>query len=269
MFAKFVQGFKTTFQRHTVDKDDSKVWQEFQSWYASALGQQLASSEKQIMDKYLPDLFGYFLLQCGCPDIKSELKPGDWLKSSRVSTHYCLENKLNQGVSCQSCFERLPIKSDMIDIVVLPHVLEFSSEPHQVLREVERILIAEGHVIIIGFNPWSLWNVFRLFHFWTKHAPWNKSFIAASRVIDWLSLLGFEVIQRQGYFYKPPIQNEKLINKLNFFENLGKRIWPNLGAGYVLVARKRVETLTPIRPRWRTRRQVVTGGFETVNRNKM
>ena len=269
MFPRFAQGLKKKRHQQKLPHDDAKDWQQFQSWYTSALGERLAQSEKKILDKYLPDLFGYYLLQCGCPEIKVEKVAGNWLKSSRVSSHICLDYTLNQGVSCQSDLAHLPMKTDSLDIVVLPHVLEFSSTPHQVLREVERVLIAEGHVVILGFNPWSSWNIYRLFLFWTKQAPWNARFLAASRVIDWLSLLGFDVVHRQGYFYQPPVQSENLIKKMGFLEKIGHRFWPNFGAGYVLVARKRVLTLTPIRPRWQSRRQVIGKGLETINRNKM
>lgn len=268
MFPKFVQGLKKTFQQHQLSNDEIHDWQQFQSWYSSSLGKRLAKSEKQILDKYLPDLFGYYLLQCGCPEIKAEKVAGKWLKSSRVSSLYCLDYFTNQGVSLQGCLAQLPMKSDILDVVILPHVLEYSSEPHQVLREAERVLIAEGHVVILGFNPWSSWNIFRQFLFWTKQAPWNARFLTASRVMDWLALLGFDVVQRQGYFYKLPIQNDHINKKLNFLEKIGQRFWPNFGAGYVLVARKRVETLTPIRQRWRSKRQAVTSGLETTNRNK-
>jgi SAM-dependent methyltransferase len=161
------------------------------------------------------------------------------------------------------------MKADSLDIVVLPHVLEFSNTPHQVLREVERVLIAEGHVVILGFNPLSLWNLSRLFLFWKKQAPWNATFLSASRVMDWLALLGFDVIHRQGYFYRPPFQNTNFMTKMGFFEKIGHRIWPKLGAGYVLVARKRVETLTPIRERWRAKRKLLANGLESMNRNKL
>lgn len=269
MFPKFSQGIKKTFHQRPSESDDIQDWQQFQFWYTSSLGKRLAKSEKAILDKYLPDLFGYFLVQCGCPEIKNEDLAASWLKSSRVSTRYRLDYKQNQGVSCQSYFDQLPIKADSTDIVILPHVLEFSSNPHQVLREVERVLIAEGHVVILGFNPWSIWNICRLFLFWTKQAPWNAQFLTAYRITDWLALLGFDVVQRQGYFYKPPLQSEKISKKMGFLEKLGQRFWPNLGAGYVLIARKRVETLTPLRPKWRRHAQVVAGGLETINRNKM
>lgn len=269
MFPKFVQSLKKTFQQRQIVRDEIKVWQQFQLWYASTLGQRLAKSEKQILDEFLPDLFGYYLLQCGCPEIKAQQGAGNWLVSSRVSVRFCMDYDINQGVSCQSNLAHLPIKDDSLDIVILPHVLDFSAEPHQVLREAERVLIAEGHVVILGFNPWSIWQIFRIFLFWTKQAPWNARFLSASRVMDWLALLGFDVVQCKGYFHQPPLQNEKIIKKLGFIEKLGLRFWPKLGAGYVLVARKRVETLTPIRPSWRSRRQVIASGLETINRNKL
>ena len=271
MLPKFVQGLKKTFQQRQLVRDEIKVWQQFQLWYSSSLGQRLAQSEKQILDEYLPDLFGYFLLQCGCPEISSERGAGSWLKSSRVSTRICLDYDINQGVNCQANLAHLPMKSDSIDIVILPHVLDFSVEPHQVLREAERVLIAEGHVVILGFNPWSVWNILRFFHYWSKQPPWNARFLSASRVMDWLALLGFDVVQYKGYFYQLPIQSESLSNKMSFLAKLVQRFLPNFGAGYVLVARKRVETLTPIRQRWRSRRQVVANGLEveTFNRNKL
>lgn len=269
MFPKFVQGFKKSFQQRQMTRDEKRIWQQFQLWYTSSLGSRLAMSEKRILDEYLPDLFGYFLLQCGCPEIKLEKEQGAWLKNSRVATRFCLDYDINQRVSGQANLAHLPIKADSLDIVVLPHVLDFSMEPHQVLREVERVLIAEGHVIILGFNPWSLWNVFRYLHIWKKQTPWNARFLSSSRVMDWLALLGFDVIQRQSYFHQLPIQNTKIIKNMHFLEKFVQRFIPSLGAGYALVACKRVHTLTPIRPRWRSRQQVVANGLESVNRNKM
>lgn len=285
MFPKFSQGFKSgsifklkqgTSKNLTPgggasqsDENEKLIWRQFQEWYGSELGQQLLIAETHLLELYLPDLFGYFLLQCGCPEIKVRNNPADWLKSSRVSCKIKLDPNTDDQINCQASPRQLPVKTDNLDIVLLPHVLEFSSSPHQVLREVERVLIPEGHVVILGFNPWSLWNVYRLFMFWKKQAPWNAHFLAASRVMDWLALLGFDVVQRQGYFFRPPLQHVKLLQKMSFLEKMGQRIWSNFGAGYLLVAKKRVETLTPIRPRWSTKPQVIPAGIETMNRNKV
>ncbi|MFK5914781.1 MAG: methyltransferase domain-containing protein [Woeseiaceae bacterium] len=275
MFPKFVRGLKKTFQQRQRVRDEIKSWKQFQLWYSSLLGKQFAKSEKLILEQYLPDLFGYYLLQCGCPEIMSENKAGTWLSSSRVSSKFCLDYAYGEGIHCQSNLAHLPMKSDSLDIVILPHVLDFSDEPHQVLREAERVLIAEGHVVILGFNPWSLWNIARLVLFWTKQAPWNARFLNPYRVVDWLALLGFDVVQKQGYFYSPPLQNSSILSKFHFLEKLGQKLWPFFGAGYVLVARKRVQTLTPIRQGWsnrkrKNRRQVLArNALKPINRNKM
>lgn len=269
MFPKFSQKSITPHYERT-EQDDVKDWQKFQLWYETALGKKLAQREKEILEKCLPNLFGYYLLQCGCPEVKLEKMAGSWLKSSRVSSQICLDYESSEGVHCQSHLAHLPMKSDSLDIVVLPHVLEFSSSPHQVLREVERVLIAEGHVVILGFNPWSIWNVFRLFLFWRKQAPWNAHFLAASRVMDWLVLLGFDVVERHSYFYQFPVQSENMLNKMSFLEKIGQRFCTGFGGSYAIVARKRVQTLTPIRPRWqRARRKVISGAFEPTNRNRL
>lgn len=264
MFPKFVQGLKKSFQQRQIVRDEIKSWSQLQHWYASALGQRVAAQEKALFDEYLPDLFGYYLLQCGCPEIKAEEEAGNWLKASRVSVRFCLDFNINQGVSCQSNLAHLPMKSDSVDIVILPHVLDYSSEPHQVLREAERVLIAEGHVVILGFNPWSIWNVLRLCMFWRKDPPWSAHFLSARRVTDWLALLGFDVVQHKGYFHQLPLQSEALSRKLSLVERFIQRFLPKTGAGYVLIGRKRVETLTPIRPRWRRKQpQVIASGLET------
>jgi SAM-dependent methyltransferase len=150
--------------------------------------------------------------------------------------------------------ERLAVATDSLDVVLLSHVLEFSEQPHEVLREVDRILIPEGHVIVVGFNPWSLWGLWRLVLGWRKKAPWCGKFINAVRLRDWLQLLGFDVVQTKGYFYRPPIGRRRVLDKLTFLERLGTRCWPFFSGGYYILAKKRVSTLTPIRPRWRPRR---------------
>jgi len=267
MLLKFVQNIQKSLEYNRVELTDEQKWQQLHTWYASELGYRLFESEKDLMSQSLSDLFGYYLLQCGCPEANAVFPAGSWLKGSRVSSCFCLNFYNKQGVSGLSELHSLPVQTDCIDVVVLPHVLECSSNPHEVLREVERVLIPEGHVVILGFNPWSLWNLLRIFPFTRKLAPWNAKFLSAFRVIDWLSLLGFDLIDHKGYFYRPPIQREDLMKKLNFIERLGEKFWPKFGAGYMLVARKRVQTLTPIKPKWTRQRKVLASGLEPMNRN--
>jgi SAM-dependent methyltransferase len=162
--------------------------------------------------------------------------------------------------------QALPIQSDSVDVVVLPHTLEFADSPHAVLREVERILIPEGHVIILAFNPWSLWSFWRLASGWRGEAPWCGTFISMTRLRDWLTLLGLEAGESQGYFFQPPIRRDGVLERLRWLDRLCMKAIPVFGASNIIVAQKRVVTLTPIRPRWRPKRQQVVSGLEPTNR---
>lgn len=237
--------------------DDAEQRRALLRWYRTPLGREFSQLECQQLDLILPNLFGYYLLQLGC------VHCCDWLSGSRIQRHgvvdvdslSCCNERL---VGVRSRLDELAVASDSVDVVVLPHSLEFHADPHQVLREVERVLIAEGHIVVLGFNPWSLWGAQRLLLHWLGKVPWSGRFLSPLRLKDWLSLLGFEVVYTKSYFYRPAIPKESLFNKLTFIERLGSRCWPLLGGGYVMVARKRVSTLTPIRPRWRASRRVAS-----------
>lgn len=165
--------------------------------------------------------------------------------------------------------EQLPIASDSLDVILLPHTLEYVARPHEVLREAERTLIPEGHLLILGFNPWSQFGIRRMLCGWRNTSPWCGHFYSTVRLKDWLALLGFDTVLVQHYFFRPPLQNERIMRRLFALEQAGKRFWPPFGGGYLLVAKKRVTTLTPIKPRWRNRRSIVSVGSTepTVRRN--
>ncbi len=238
-----------------------EVWHELYDWYDSQVGVQLLKTEQQVLDAILPDLFGYYLVALAHP------LQADRFAASRVSRrrvmnlcaqdyHPPLEADGFRGEA-----DRLPLQTDSIDVLVLPHVLEFTRQPHEVLREVERVLIAEGHVVILGFNPFSLWGLWRLVLGWRRGAPWCGAFRGVTRVRDWLSLLGFDVLNTRYYFFRPPLQHRGILRKLTLLERLGQRLWPIFGGGYAIVAKKRVVTLTPVRPRWAARKRLVSTGL--------
>jgi SAM-dependent methyltransferase len=227
-------------------------------WFQAELGQQFASAEKLQFEQILPDLFGFYLLQVG------ELGVVDLLSASRVSHRKIMRIQTNTA-SGQGAFHgqawALPIQSDSIDVVILPHTLDFALYPHEVLREVERVLIPEGQVVISGFNPLSIWQLWRWSLRWRQQPPWCGHFYTLFRLRDWLKLLGFDLCQKRHFFYRPPVKNKRIMQRLGFMESLGQRLLPIVGAGYVLVARKRVETLTPLPRRWQARKKVVGTGW--------
>lgn len=233
----------------------ASTWPGLQTWYRTELGQELAKNEGVALAETLPDLFGYHLMQLG------RLCDEDWLQSSRVSHRLVMDIAASAlGGDDRRLYglpDQLPLAADSMDVLVLPHILEFSQHPHAILREVERVLIAEGHVVMLVFNPRSLWLLWRSLFGWRGKIPWCARFLSTTRIRDWMELLGFEVIRIQGYFYRPPLQSRTIMHRLGALERLGRRAWPIMGAGNLVVARKRVVTLTPIRPRWRPQRQNV------------
>lgn len=224
-------------------------------WYGEPLGRRLFEIEQRKLDAILPNLFGYHLLQVGC------MVDEDMLGASRISHRIVVDvaDGSSVAVIClQGQPDRLPVASDSVDVVVLPHTLEYEADPHQALREVDRILIPEGHVVILGFNPWSFWGLRRLFRrrrYYTY--PWCGRFRSLPRIKDWLSLLGFDIVMTSGYFFRPPLRHDTVMRRLAFIETAGARWFSMLSGAYLLVAKKRTSTLTPIKPRWRPRRSLL------------
>jgi len=261
MFARFV---KNSLRSQNISADQ---WFTLSKWYKTTLGSSFEQEEKLCLDRNLKNLFGYYLLQIG------QLGQLDWHEKSRVShclimdQYFPIKSAKDDKfvISAIGHVQELPILSTSVDVLMLPHLLEFSDDPHEVLREAERVLIPEGHVILLSFNPFSFWTFFRWILMWKHDVPWRGRFFSKTRVKDWLALLGFDIVQCENYFYRPPIQHKAFMSKIKIIENIGKRFWPALGGGYIIVAKKRVNTFTPIRPRWKSRR-IVSTGLEPSNK---
>ncbi len=230
----------------------SQFRRQLRHWYQGPLGQLAAQAETEVLEATLPNLFGYHLLQIG------HWGAENYLSASRVQ-HKTVLDPDPAGAGVRGRVEALPVATDCIDVAVLPHTLEFSQNPHQVLREAERVLVPEGHVVILGFNPWSLWGLRRMTR--RRQVPWCGQMISPHRLRDWLELLGFSICESEWVFYRPPLRKSGLMRRLAFVEKLGARWWPPLGGIYVMVAKKRVSTLTAIGPRWRRKRPVLSPGL--------
>jgi hypothetical protein len=150
----------------------------------------------------------------------------------------------------------------------LPHILEFEAQPHQVLREVERVLIGEGRVVIVGFNPWSFWGLWRVALSGRKLPPWCGRFRSPGKLHDWLRLLGLEILDTRFLYHRPPVRNQRLDNLLAGWERFASRYFPLLGGSFILVGKKRVVAMTPVANRWHRRSRLIASGFaEPSTRN--
>lgn len=233
--------------------------QMLRQWYGCALGGSLLQEEQGKVSHALVDLFGYHIVQLGC------LHEDAFIRSSRISHKFILQLEEESGDGCRadvvSSADSLALDSDCMDVVFMPHVLEYTDNPHRLLREVARVLIGDGHVVIIGFNPWSLWGLWRLFQAWREIPPWCGHFYGLARLRDWLSLLDFELVRVERFFFRPPLRNTGIMRRLEFLEKLGKYCWSWFGGCYIIIAKKRVIPLTPIKMRWHDKRSVINSGI--------
>jgi SAM-dependent methyltransferase len=225
----------------------------------SPAGRYVLDWEQMQIDTAVADIFGYHALQLGLPEI-------DALRENRMPLRFCAADRqlaievpqaeevgYRRRVAIINRYEELPFATHSIDLVVMPHILEFAHDPHQVLREVERVLVPEGHVVITGFNPASLWGArqFTTRLGTTPFLPREGHFISLSRVKDWLKLLSFEFARGRFGCYAPSVRTATWLHRWRFMEKAGDRWWPMFGAVYLLTAVKRVRGMRLIGAVWK------------------
>ncbi|MGZ5038280.1 MAG: class I SAM-dependent methyltransferase [Usitatibacter sp.] len=212
-----------------------------QDWFTTPLGQYLLEKEQAYLDDVTPDIFGFHALQLGLAEF-------DLLRESRIAHRVRVDASGHPGLYAKS--HELPIATQSVDLVVMPHALEFAAQPHEILREVDRVMMPEGRLVIVGFNPWSLWGLRSSVGFSRGEAPWNGRFVSLPRVKDWLALLGFDVNAGRLVGYAPPFDSEGVRRRFGFMEPAGDRWWAVGGAVYMLQAIKRVRGMRLLTPAW-------------------
>jgi SAM-dependent methyltransferase len=215
-----------------------------QSWLQTPLGAYLLEQEQAMFDEAVSDLFGFNAIQLGMTEV-------DLLRNCRVPYRVKAGAAGDVALRCDSA--QLPFATSGIDLLLLPHVLDFSRRPHDTLRDAERALVPEGHLVISGFNPYSWWGLRRLFNR-DQSYPWSGRYLSLPKLKDWLALLNFEVIAGRMGCYAPPLRNPAWRQRFRFMDKAGDRWWPMLGGVYFIVAKKRVMGARLIRPSWNSRR---------------
>jgi SAM-dependent methyltransferase len=215
-------------------------------WLATPQGAYVLGWELVQFDSAVDDVFGYRAVQVGLPEV-------DFLRQNRIQFRFTLA--LEPGAALAADPLQMPLESQSVDLLALPHVLESHLNPHDVLREAERVLRPEGQVVISGFNTASLWRLRQLTPFMSRAgAPWEAHFIGLLRLRDWLRVLGFELNGGSFGCYVPPFQKKVWLDRFAFMDKAGARWWPVLGGVYVVRAVKRVAGLRLVPPAWREER---------------
>ncbi len=257
-------------------------------WFQTPPGQYLLGWEQTQFDLAVADLFGYNAMQLGLPELQTlqaNRMPHRWLAlpeelQSAVSQAAQADGSTGSPqhlrVALVTDAAALPFPAATLDLVVLPHTLELSADPHQVLREVERVLVPEGRVVISGFNPGSLWGLRQgrarlsgrvgLLGEPDLFLPDAGEFIGPWRLRDWLQLLSFEVESDRFGCYRPAFKTDKWLQRSAWMDRAGARWWPIFGAVYFVVAVKRVRGMRLLGPAWKPRRAASPAPVPVANR---
>jgi SAM-dependent methyltransferase len=217
-------------------------------WFATSLGAYVVAQERTWVDAVVPDIFGFHAVQLGAAG-------GDWLTENRIPHRLVIDAAGGGPLAARPT--HLPIATQSVDLVIAPHLLEFAPEPHDVLREIDRILRPEGKFILTSFNPWSLWGVKRTLATEEGAAPpWSAQFISLPRIKDWLALLGHDVVAGRLACYAPPFASTRWRQRFAFMEAMGDRWWGVGGGVYMLMSVKRVAGMRLMAPAWANRKNL-------------
>lgn len=235
------------------------------NWFETPIGGRVLREESLLARHALDDVFGFELLQVGAWGPARHL-----LSAARTQHTTLLAPRPGAGVTLCAPLTSLPFASDSIDAILLPHTLELVQDPYAVLREAERVLCAEGCLLIFGFNPWSGWGARRVFGHLIRRPPFppqTRRLLAERRLRDWMALLDFEVAEVSGYLGSLPIAGRQ--RRKSDDPTLDPPFRPRTAltaGGYLLKARKRVQTLTLVRPRRRARQRVLVPVSEPTSK---
>ena len=228
-----------------------------ESWFEGPLGARVLREERALAPLALDDVFGFELLQMGAWGPSRHCLDG-----ARTQHTTLVAPDIAAGVTLCAPLESLPLRSDSIDAIFLPHTLELVEDPYAVLREAERVLCAEGCLIICGFNPFSGWGARHSFARYLKRPPFppeTRRLLSERRLRDWVALLGFDVDSIYGYLGLLPSKGRAQRTSAHT-----RAAW--LAGAYLLKARKRVKTLTLVLPRRRARQRVMVGAAEPTSK---
>jgi SAM-dependent methyltransferase len=242
-----------------------------QQWFETPPGRYLLAWEKAEFDRAVGDIFGFHALQLGLPELdtlKANRMPHRWLALRHPG-----EQTGGARPALYTEFSALPFEENSLDLVVLPHSLELNVDPHATLREVERVLVPEGKVVICCLNPMSFWglrqrraHLYRRLGFGELYLPDAGEFIGYRRLRDWLRLLNFEVESSSFGCYRPALASERWLDRFDWLDHVGDRWWPIFGAVYFLVAVKRVRGMKLMGPAWKPKRVIATAPVPVANR---
>lgn len=242
-----------------------------EQWSSLIGGEKACTQLRRVLAQQLPECFGYYGLALGplARTLSLDASPvrywyslGSSLPSEPDATNQ-QRGTIKGGLDSEKRFDppkdfdvladydALPIASDSVDVILLPHLLEFIKEPHSLLREIERVIIPDGHLILSGINPVSWYGCRYLGAKMSRKKRQERRLVGLARLKDWLLLLGFQIDIYGGL--QPGVEPEE--------QKIWQPMTSHFNSHYFIIAKKCVSTMTPIRPSWHSNQKLVPARF--------
>lgn len=239
---------------------------QLRDWFKGFLGRRYAAVERVLIERALEKGHGYQILQLGHV---LDVEPKEQFERV-IRLHWQAQADTDVVTSPGA----LPLSSDSVDALVAPHLLELHAQPHEILRELHRVLRPEGLIVLSGFSPVSAIGALRAVRRRKESAPWSCNWLTATRISDWLSLLGFELVKVRTQRLPVSGASSKRVFSMASVVEASRPALRTAAGVYTFAARKKVMWVRPVVSRWRERRVVPVGGFAepslrlVVNRNE-
>ena len=214
-------------------------------WFNTELGRHVLDTEAALLDQLLPAMFGYHLAQFSVQE-----RP--LFSSSMIRNKFCFSLDSSSQSNVITSPLSLPLSNDSIDVMLIHHLLDFSGSTQEILREVSRVVMPMGHIVLMGFNPLSIWGAWKALARHSGHAPWGGKFIRPGLLMDYLNLLDFKIDRAQYAIYGPPVA--RWSGRVNDYSmGVSRRLNLPVGSVYLIAAQKRVASMPAVKPIWRDR----------------
>jgi len=229
--------------------NDFERAEQFDRWLAGNPGRHLAALESREIARLLPARYYPVAAQVGATRV-------DVLGAVNSRRKVRLAGPGHEALPglVATDFAALPFGQRSIDLAVLPHTLDFVDDPHALLRDLTEAMVPDGHIVVTGFQPFSVWGLRKWLWLPGEKAPWCGRFFSTGRIQDWLALMGYRVRGGKMIMYRPPVKRAALFDRLAFLEKAGDRWWPMLGAVYLIHAQLETMRMIPVVPLSRSAR---------------
>lgn len=226
------------------------LYEQLGGWYGSHAGAESLPLIHRHLADLQQDLSGRDAVYCGPQALFGEAAA----RAGAVRHRFCMHPGREPG-QFRGRPDALPVAANSLSLLALAHALDLSEHPHRVLREADRVLMGSGHLLLVGFNPWSWYGLCRGLAL--GRFPWNRHFYGLRRVRDWLAVLNFEVQECRYAAFRPPIQSRFVQRRLAKLEIQARWRVDHLGGVYCVLARKLRVPVIPVRERWYRREVLV------------